>query len=86
MKKEGISRYAVVTSIILSGSLLLQAELAAAESTIHVENLPNGGKVYNSFKTTYDTKQNIKNAIKVSFIEDPYADKKIAILTTEGSH
>jgi len=51
-----------------------------------VKDLQNGGKVYNSFKTTYDTRQKIKNTIKVSFIEDPYADKKIAIVTTDGSN
>ncbi|MGO0731975.1 beta-channel forming cytolysin [Bacillus shihchuchen] len=70
----------------MSGSLGLQATSAFADSKGTVENLQNGGKVYNSFKTTYDMKQNIKNSIKVSFIEDPYADKKIAIVTTDGSN
>ncbi|MCQ6547316.1 leukocidin family pore-forming toxin, partial [Bacillus wiedmannii] len=87
MKKvNGIAKYVAVASVIMSGTFGLQTTSALADSKGTVENLQNGGKVYNSFKTTYDMKQNIKNSIKVSFIEDPYADKKIAIVTTDGSN
>ncbi|MDA2325704.1 hemolysin II HlyII [Bacillus cereus group sp. Bc177] len=87
MKKvNGIAKYVAVASVIMSGTFGLQTTSAFADSKGTVENLQNGGKVYNSFKTTYDMKQNIKNSIKVSFIEDPYADKKIAIVTTDGSN
>lgn len=53
-----------VASVIMSGSFGLQATSAFADSKGTVENLQNGGKVYNSFKTTYDMKQNIKNSIR----------------------
>ncbi|EAO53175.1 HEMOLYSIN II [Bacillus thuringiensis serovar israelensis ATCC 35646] len=85
-KAKEIAKCVAVASVIMSGSFSLQATSAFADSKGTVENLQNGGKVYNSFKTTYDMKQNIKNSIKVSFIEDPYADKKIAIVTTDGSN
>ena len=79
-KANGIAKSVAVASVIMSGSLGLQATSAFADSKGTVENLQNGGKVYNSFKTTYDMKQNIKNSIKVSFIEDPYADKRLQLL------
>ena len=78
-KAKEIAKCVAVASVIMSGSFSLQATSAFADSKGTVENLQNGGKVYNSFKTTYDMKQNIKNSIKVSFIEDPYADKRLQL-------
>ncbi len=55
-KANGIAKSVAVASVIMSGSLGLQATSAFADSKGTVENLQNGGKVYNSFKTTYDMK------------------------------
>ncbi len=87
MKKVNkVAKCFVVASVLMSGAFSVESSSAFAESKGTVEDLKNGGKVYNSFSTTYNAKQNIKNSIKVSFIEDPYADKKIAIVTTDGSN
>lgn len=87
MKKvNNLAKFFVVASVLMSGAFSLNSSSTYAESKGTVDDLKNGGKVYNSFSTTYNAKQNIKNSIKVSFIEDPYADKKIAIVTTDGSN
>ncbi|WP_255287431.1 beta-channel forming cytolysin [Bacillus pseudomycoides] len=39
-----------------------------------------------SLDSTYNAEANIKNSIKVSFIDDPNTDKKYAIVFTEGSN
>lgn len=66
-KAKEIAKCVAVASVIMSGSFGLQATSAFADSKGTVENLQNGGKVYNSFKTTYDMKQKYQNSIKVSF-------------------
>jgi hemolysin II len=75
-----------VASVVMAVSLASPTQVVSADSRDFVQKLEKGAKVHNSFHTYYDRYHDMKTSLKVSFIEDPYADKKIAVITSEGSN
>ncbi|WP_242274129.1 beta-channel forming cytolysin [Bacillus cereus group sp. BfR-BA-01310] len=74
-----------LATTVISGSLVFNSSSAHADSLKSIEEIGSGAKVMTSLDTTYHNDANIKNSIKVSFIDDPTVDKKYAVISTEGS-
>ncbi|MGE7874876.1 beta-channel forming cytolysin [Bacillus paramycoides] len=83
--KTFVQTLALATTIV-SGSLAFNSSFAHADSLPKVEDIGQGAKIMHSLDSTYNADANIKNSIKVSFIDDPNTDKKYAIVFTEGSN
>ncbi|MGR3779445.1 beta-channel forming cytolysin [Bacillus paramycoides] len=82
-KSKKLVQVLALATTVVSGSLAFHSESAYADS---IQDIGKGAKVINSIDTTYNANENIKNSIKVSFIDDPNTDKKYAIISTEGSN
>ncbi|MGE7902445.1 beta-channel forming cytolysin, partial [Bacillus paramycoides] len=75
--KTFVQTLALATTIV-SGSLAFNSSFAHADSLPKVEDIGQGAKIMHSLDSTYNADANIKNSIKVSFIDDPNTDKKYA--------
>ncbi|MFJ8354707.1 beta-channel forming cytolysin [Bacillus paramycoides] len=82
-KAKKLVQALTLATTVASGSLAFNSSSAHADS---IQDIGKGAKVINSIDTTYNADENIKNSIKVSFIDDPNTDKKYAIISTEGSN
>ncbi|MGE7902692.1 leukocidin family pore-forming toxin [Bacillus paramycoides] len=82
-KPKKLVQVLALATTVVSGSLAFNSASAYTDS---IQDIGKGAKVINSLVTTYNDRENIKNSIKVSFIDDPNTDKKYAIISTEGSN
>ncbi|MGE7871720.1 beta-channel forming cytolysin, partial [Bacillus paramycoides] len=73
--KTFVQTLALATTIV-GGSLTFNSSFAHADSLPKVEDIGQGAKIMHSLDSTYNADANIKNSIKVSFIDDPNTDKK----------
>ncbi|WP_018767727.1 beta-channel forming cytolysin [Bacillus sp. 105MF] len=85
-KTKKIVQALTLATTVVGGSLAFSSSSAHADSLKAIEDIGNGAKVMTSLDTTYHSDANIKNSIKVSFIDDPTVDKKYAVVSTEGSN
>ncbi|GAC42377.1 beta-channel forming cytolysin [Paenibacillus popilliae] len=87
-KKSAQLLFKSVTAVaILLGSLTLHGATISAEVAKNSPiDIGQGAMVYNNLSTSYDKDKKIKTSLNASFIDDPYTNKKIAIITTEGSN
>lgn len=76
----------VLATIVINGLLAINSSFVHADFLTKVEDIGQGAQITNSLDSTYNADANIKNSIKVSFIDDSNTDKKYAIVFTEGSH
>ncbi|MCM3736258.1 beta-channel forming cytolysin [Bacillus cytotoxicus] len=82
-KTKKIVQVLALATTVVSGSLAFNSSAAHADS---IKDIGKGAKVIDSIDVKYNAAENIKNSIKVSFIDDPNTDKKFAIISTEGSN
>jgi len=75
-------------AISLSLTLLnfISGTASAQTSMGQSEGIGQNAKIYNAFSTRDDSPNKMKKSLKVSFIDDSHANKKIAIISTEGSY
>ncbi|WP_240517487.1 beta-channel forming cytolysin [Bacillus pseudomycoides] len=85
-KTKKIIQALTLATTVAGGSLAFSSTSAHADSLKPIEEIGSGAKVMTSLDTTYHGNANIKNSIKVSFIDDPTIDKKYAVIATEGSN
>ncbi|PFX40374.1 beta-channel forming cytolysin [Bacillus pseudomycoides] len=85
-KNKKILQALTLATTVVGGSLAFSSTSAHADSLKSIEEIGSGAKVMNNLDTTYHSDANIKNSIKVSFIDDPTVNKKYAIVSTEGSN
>lgn len=85
-KTKKLVQTLVLATTVVSGTGAFNFSSAHADSLPKVEDIGSGAKIMHSIDTTYHDKKNIKNSIKVSFIDDPNTDKKYAIIFTDGSN
>ncbi|MCX2829595.1 beta-channel forming cytolysin [Bacillus pseudomycoides] len=84
-KTKKIVQALTLATAVAGGTLAFSSTSAHADSLKAIEDIGSGAKVMTSLDTTYHSDANIKNSIKVSFIDDPTIDKKYAVVSTEGS-
>lgn len=85
-KTKKIVQALTLATAVAGGTLAFSSTSAHADSLKAIEDIGSGAKVMTSLDTTYHSDANIKNSIKVSFIDDPTIDKKYAVVSTEGSN
>lgn len=69
-----------LTSLGYGGTTLAQTRMGSTE------DIGKDAKVFNVFSTLDDSQNKMKKSLKVSFIDDPNANKKIALISTDGSN
>ncbi|MEH7458138.1 beta-channel forming cytolysin [Bacillus sp. JJ1127] len=88
-KKKNMNKTKKMVQVLALATTVVSGSLAFNFSSVHadsIQDIGKGAQVINSLDTTYNATTNIKNSIKVSFIDDPNTDKKYAIISTEGSN
>ncbi|QHZ51190.1 beta-channel forming cytolysin [Paenibacillus larvae] len=87
-KKTSVIFFKSITAVaILLGSLTLNGtSISAQVLNSSPVDIGEGAKVYNSLSTKFNDYQKIKTSLKASFIDDPHTNKKIAVITTDGSN
>ncbi|PFN14778.1 beta-channel forming cytolysin [Bacillus cereus] len=90
MKNKRFILKKIVTSIIMGVCFTSYSTIASAdtnlESIVDIEQNGQNAKVYNNFSTLYDEPAKIKTSLLVSIIDDPYSNKQIAVIKTDGSN
>lgn len=79
-----------LTSIVMSTCFTLYSPISLADTKINdiveIGENEQKAKVYNNFSTIFDEQKKMKTSLLVSIIDDPYSNKQIAIIKTDGSN
>ncbi|MCC2544718.1 beta-channel forming cytolysin [Bacillus thuringiensis] len=88
--KKCMLKKITITSIIMWNCFTLNLLTANAdtkiESIVDIGENGQNAKVYNNFSTLFDEQAKIKTSLLVSIIDDPYSNKQIAVIKTDGSN
>lgn len=80
----------ILTAVTMSTCFLVYSPVSSADTktndVIDIGENDKKAKVYNNFSTIFDEQSKMKTSLLVSMIEDPYSNKQIAVIKTDGSN